>query len=79
MSIHTEYQAPLYLIIGMTVPVEDANILYFGDKSKYLLKISILILTFAQSVLAPTVNKQTSRFLQQTSRQADKQISSADK
>ena len=72
MSIHTEYLAPLYLIIGMTVPIEDANILYFGDKSKYLLKISILILTFAQSALAPTVNKQTSR-------QADKQISSADK
>lgn len=47
MSIHTDYLAPLYLIIGMAVPVEDANILYFGDKSKYLLKISILILTFA--------------------------------
>ena len=72
MSIHTESPAPLYLIIGMTVPVEDANILYFGDKSKYLLKISILILTFAQSALAPTVNKQISR-------QVDKEISSADK
>ena len=72
MSIHTESPTPLYLIIGMTVPVEDANILYFGDKSKYLLKISILILTFAQSALAPTVNKQISR-------QVDKEISSADK
>ena len=72
MSIHTDYLAPPYFIIGMAGPVEDANILYFGDKSKYLLKISILILIFAQSALAPTVNKQTSR-------QADKEISSAGK
>ena len=47
MSIHTEHPAPPYLIIGRAVPVEHANILYFGDKSKYLPKISILILTFA--------------------------------
>ena len=72
MSIHTEHPAPPYLIIGRAAPVEHANILYFGDKSKYLLKISILILTFAQSVLAPTVNKQISR-------QVDKEISSTDK